>query len=292
VVSAPAPSSHDPRGLSPEDLRIDDATVADFVARHGAPTFAPVTVVIPSYGEAANIDSVLAEIPRDMLGMGTSAVVVVDGRHPSEEEGATARRVEAAGHHVAVAPVNRGQGAALRLGYHLAVDRGADYIVTTDADGQYEIGELPLLLQPLLAGTADFVTGSRRLGANESADRVRRLGTRVFARLVSVLTRQRITDTSFGFRAMRAEVPVSVTLHQPQYQSSELLVGVLSHGYRVVERPMTMHRRNQGRSKKGNNLVYGWRYARVVFGTWWRERKTTRSSSRNLATNSSAYVPK
>src|SRR4051794_3832033 len=79
----------------------DDATVADFEARHGAPVFEPVTVVIPAYGEAANIESVLAEIPENILRMRTSALVVVDGQHPDEEPGATARRVEAAGHHVA-----------------------------------------------------------------------------------------------------------------------------------------------------------------------------------------------
>ena len=102
------------------------------------------------------------------------------------------------------------------------------------------------------------------------------------------LTGQRVTDTSFGFRAMRAVIPATVTLTQPQYQSAELLVGVLRRGYRVVERPMTMRRRGQGRSKKGNNLLYGARYARVVLGTWWRERKTSRSSTTNLPTKSTA----
>jgi len=87
---------------------------------------------------------------------------------------------------------------------------------------------------------------------------------------------------------MRAQVPVSVTLRQPQYQSSELLIGVMAHGYRVDEVPMTIARRDSGRTKKGNALVYGSRYARVVLGTWWRERrseKTRRSNSTNLATN-------
>jgi hypothetical protein len=107
---------------------------------------------------------------------------------------------------------------------------------------------------------------------------------------VSVLPRQRITDTSFGFRAMRAEVPVSVPLRQPQSQSSELLVGVLSRGYRVLEQPMTMHPRNRGRSKKGTNLVYGLRYAGVVVSTWFRcfVRKTRRSSTTYLSRNSTA----
>jgi hypothetical protein len=261
----------------------DEAALAEL----GEVAFPPVVVLIAAYNEAKGIGAVLDAVPATCLGLEVAALVVVDGA--SDDTAAIAR---AHGAVTCAVPLNRGQGAALRLGYHIARDHGARYVVTTDADGQYDLEEMPLLLGPLVSGEADFVTGSRRLGANESTDRIRRLGTRVFATLVSVLTGHRITDTSFGFRAMRAEVPVSVTLHQPQYQSSELLVGVLSHGYRVVERPMTMHRRNQGRSKKGNNLVYGWRYARVVFGTWWRERKTTRSSSRNLATNSSAYVPK
>ena len=126
---------------------MDDATIADFVARHGAPSFEPVTVVIPSYGEAANIEGVLAEIPDEMLGMGTSALVVVDGRHPEETEGATAARVEATGNYVAVAPVNRGQGAALWIGYRLAREGGARYVVSLDADGQYDAAEIPRLLE-------------------------------------------------------------------------------------------------------------------------------------------------
>jgi hypothetical protein len=70
---------------------------------------------------------------------------------------------------------------------------------------------------------------------------------------------------------MRAEVTAAVTLNQPQYQSSELLLGAFSHGYRVLEVPGTMHLRSAGSSKKGRNLVYGRRYAGVVLGTWWRE---------------------
>jgi hypothetical protein len=247
--------------------------------------FPPVVVLIAAYNEEHGLGPVLAAIPDESCGEAIGTLVVVDGATD-----ATAAVARAHGAVTCELPVSRGQGAALRFGYHLAVERGAKYVVTTDADGQYEIGELPRLLEPLLSGTADFVTGSRQLGANESGDRVRRLGTRFFARLVSVLTRQRITDTSFGFRAMRAEVAVSVPLVQPQYQSSELLVGVLARGYRVLEQPMTMHARNQGRSKKGNNLVYGLRYARVVLSTWFRAFvwKTNRSRTTNLSRKSTA----
>jgi hypothetical protein len=245
--------------------------------------FPPVVVLIAAYNEGTGIGPVLDAVPDTVLGEPVASLVVVDGASDN-----TASVARAHGAVVCDLPVNRGQGAALRLGYHVAERHGAKFIVTTDADGQYKMDELPRLLEPLLAGEADFVTGSRQLGANESTDAVRRVGTRVFARLVTVLTGHTITDTSFGFRAMRAEVPTSVRLDQPQYQASELLVAVLSHGYTVLERPMTMHRRNQGKSKKGNNLVYGLRYTRVVLGTWWRERNTRRSSKRNLAMNNTA----
>jgi glycosyltransferase involved in cell wall biosynthesis len=192
-------------------------------------------------------------------------LVVVDGA--TDDTAAIAR---ARGVHVCAVPQNRGQGAALRLGYHLAAEFGAEYIVTTDADGQYDTGELPELLQPLLDGTADFVTGSRRLGLEEADSGVRRLGVRVFATLATVLTWRRITDTSFGFRAMRAELACAVPLAEPQYQSSELLLGVTARGARVLERPMSMRLRKAGKSKKGGSLVYGANYARVMSGTWWR----------------------
>jgi hypothetical protein len=246
-------------------------------------TLPPVVVLIAAFNEADGLGPVLDAVPATCLGLGVASLVVVDGATDG-----TAEVARAHGAVTCVVPVNRGQGAALRLGYHLAAARGARFVVTTDADGQYDLAELPLLLEPLLAGAADFVTGSRRLGANESTDPVRRLGTRVFAALVSVLTGHRVTDTSFGFRAMRAGIPATLTLTRPQYQSAELLIGVLTRGYRVVERPMTMRRRSQGRSKKGGNLVYGARYARVVLGTWLRERKMTRSRTRNLKRNNAA----
>jgi Glycosyl transferase family 2 len=255
---------------------VDSAAVADFRERYGTEVkFAPVAVVIAAYNEADGIGGVLDALPRECRGLDVVPLVVVDGASD-----ATAEVAAAHGAYTCVAPANRGQGGALRLGYRLAAELGAHYIVTTDADGQYDAAEMPALIAPLLDGTADFVTGSRILGSHETTDGVRQLGCRVFAAIVTVLMRTRITDTSFGFRAMRAEVPAALTLAQPQYQSSELLIGVLAHGFRVAEVPGRIALRSAGESKKGNNFVYGARYARVVFGTWWRElRRRARESA-------------
>jgi hypothetical protein len=244
----------------------DSEALDDFHSRHGEPTFAPLVVVIAAYNEAGGIGPVLANMPKTCAGLPVDVLVVVDGAEDNTAEIAATQ-----GAYVCVAPRNRGQGAALRLGYHLAGQGGAEYVATTDADGQYDNDELDVLLQPILEGKADFVTGSRRLGEEDADSRLRWLGVRVFATLASILTRRHLTDTSFGFRAMRTALACDVTLREPQYQSSELLLGVLASGARVVELPMTMRRRGDGTSKKGPGLVYGANYARVMITTWWRE---------------------
>ena len=270
---------------NPADAAIDADALRTLANGYGkrAVQLPPVSVVIAAYNEEGSVGQVVEGLPETVCGMATEVIVVADGCAD-----ATAKEADAAGALVCDVPVNRGQGAALRLGYRIAREGGAQYIVSTDADGQYNPLEIESLLAPVVAGAADFVTGSRRMGSEETKDPIRRAGVRFFASLVSLLTGQRITDTTFGLRAMRAEVTGAVQLEQPQYQASELLIGVITHGYRVLEVPATIHRRRVGESKKGqnpfyglhlpmvNNIFYGLRFTRVVLGTWWRERRRRR----------------
>jgi hypothetical protein len=251
----------------PQIDEVDRSALADFDDRYDAPDLATVAVVIAAYNEAEGLPDVLASMPQTVCGLGVDVIVVDDGSID-----ATAQVAESHPGAFLVAPAaNRGQGAALRLGYWVARTHGAEFIITTDADGQYDPADFPVVLAPIAEGRADFVTGSRRRGHQETRDKFRRAGVHVFGTIVSAMTGKWSTDTSFGLRAMRAELTAHVTLNQPQYQSSELLLGAHSHGFRVAEVPGRMRVRSAGSSKKGKNLVYGWRYARVVFGTWWRE---------------------
>jgi len=273
---------------NPRDQAVDDAAAAAFTQGYGerATSLPPVAIVIAAYNEAGAIGPVIEALPEQVCGLATVTIVVADGCTDG-----TAKEATTAGAMVCDVPVNRGQGAALRLGYRLARNGGAAYIVTTDADGQYSAAEIERVLAPVVAGEADFVTGSRRLGSQETKDLVRKAGVRFFAGTLSLLTGQKISDTTFGLRAMRAEVTGAVRLEQPQYQASELLIGIITHGYKVAEVPATIHRRRIGESKKGqnplyglhlpgvNNLFYGMRFARVIYGTWWRERQRARRMS-------------
>jgi glycosyltransferase involved in cell wall biosynthesis len=249
------------------DHAIDTTAGREFADRYGEPKLGPVCVVIAAYREAQTLGMVLDAVPKNAHGLPLSLLVVDDG-----SDDGTANVAEAHGAFACRPSTNRGQGAALRLGYRLAAQYGAEYVVTIDADGQYDPNEIPALLVPILNGHADFVSGSRRLGTTYQGDTFRHLSVIFYASLVRLLTRQQITDPSFGLRAMRVEVPASLVLCQAQFQASELLVGAAMRGFRLAEIPATMHRRAAGHSRKGNDLLYGTRFGWVVVSTWWRER--------------------
>ena len=248
-----------------------------FLGAHPPGLGAPLAVVSPAYNEEPTVAAVVGEIPREAAGLKTEVIVVVDGARDL-----TAARAAGAGALVCDVRVNRGQGAALRLGYWLARARGARVIATIDADGQYEPDEIARVVDPILSGEADFVSGSRRLGAEMTTDRVRHLGVIVFGALISLLVRHRITDPACGIRAMRAEVTAAVKLEQPQYQASELMISAALHGFRLAEVPTTMRDRgvHATGTKKGGNFGYGVRFARAALRTWMRDRKAARTRLR------------
>jgi glycosyltransferase involved in cell wall biosynthesis len=239
----------------------------DFRRRHGTATFGPVLVVMASYLEFDNIGDVLKAVPSEVDGLAVSTLVVIDGGDDGTED-----IVAASGAYCAAMPVNMGQGVALRLGYELAAAHGAKYVVTLDADGQNDPIEVPALLAPLLAGEADFVVGSRRLGTDETTDRFRMVGVVFFATVINSLTGQHISDTSNGFRALKIEVLQDVTLEQDQYQTAELIISAASRGWRITNCAVAWHLRASGESKKGHNVFFGLQYARVIVRTWLRDR--------------------
>jgi glycosyltransferase involved in cell wall biosynthesis len=266
-IAPPPPFANEDELEALEPVERDAA--AAFLDAHPPGAGAPLAIVIPAYNEEPTMAQVVTEIPAEAAGLTTEVIVVVDGA-----KDATAGKAIEAGALVCDVPVNRGQGAALRLGYWLARARGARIIATIDADGQYEPEELGRVVQPILDGRADFVSGSRRLGTELTTDAVRHAGVIVFGLLLTGITRHRITDPACGLRAMRSEVTAAVTLEQPQYQASELQISAALNGYRLAEVPTTMRDRgyHATRTKKGGNFGYGIKFGRATLRTWWRDR--------------------
>src|SRR5260370_2947248 len=125
---APRPYSN------PADARIDDDARQVMYATYGsrAAKLPPVALVIAAYNEEGAIGPVIEELPRVVCGMPAEVIVVADGCAD-----ATVKEADSAGAIVCDVPVNRGQGAALRLAYRIAREGGADHTVSTAAHAQY-----------------------------------------------------------------------------------------------------------------------------------------------------------
>jgi len=222
-------------------------------------------VVIPAYNEAENLPSVLSEMPEEVGGLRVQPIVIADGCTDETEN--TARNLGAT---VIRRDLRRGSGAAVRLGYKAALEGGARIIVTLDADGQHDPGEMEQLVKPILSADVDMVQGSRILGQFEVESKARKHGVRVFAWLLTLLGSSRITDPSTGYRAMTASALRRLDLRQDQFYVSELILDASRKGMNVVEVPITIRARASGTSKKPTTIRYAWGFSKAIMRTWLR----------------------
>jgi glycosyltransferase involved in cell wall biosynthesis len=199
--------------------------------------------VVPAYNEAGSVHTVVSEIRAADPEL--EIVVVDDG-----STDATAAIAAAAGATVLRLPYNLGIGAAVQTGLQYAADHDFDAAVQIDGDGQHDAVELERLLAPIRAGRADIAVGTRFVGPRAyRASVARRIGIALFAGLVSLIVRQRVTDTTSGFRAMnRRGIRLFAADYPHDYPEVEATVLVYRHGLRMVEVPVAMRQRKSGRS--------------------------------------------
>lgn len=199
--------------------------------------------IVPAYNEAGTIESVIREL--HAVDPELEALVVDDGSIDD-----TGRLAAATGARVVRLPFNLGIGGAMQTGYQYARDHGFDVAVQVDGDGQHDPSELPILLGPILDGQADMVVGSRFMhDPGYRSTFPRRIGIRIFATLVSLIVRQRVTDTTSGFRAVnRVGIRLFASDYPHDYPEVEATVLVSRHRLRLVEVPVQMRRRAGGQS--------------------------------------------
>ena len=224
-----------------------------------------VMVLIPAYNEADNLQYLLPRIPDAIEEMEVGVLVVDDG-----SDDGTKKVVEEHGHLVVSNMINRGGGAALRLGYDILINSRARICITMDADGQHQPEQIKNLVSPIIHDEYDVVIGSRVLGSREKDNPVRAAGVHFFGAIISSLLGSRITDPSSGFRAFEMEKIRTIELREDQYHTSELIIEAVKKGLRVTEVPITILKRKYGKSKKGRDLKYGFYFAKTIIKAWWR----------------------
>jgi hypothetical protein len=108
------------------------------------------------------------------------------------------------------------------------------------------------------------------LGDFEGGPLIRHVGVHFFSWVVTVLTGQRVTDISSGYRATRAETLRRLILEQDQFWASEVTIEALRQRARVTEVPVTFLTRRGGESKKPKSLRYAWNFSKAIAKTWLR----------------------
>lgn len=214
---------------------------------------ASTLVVIPACNEAERIGRVLSAL-REQLPEAT-ALVVDDGS--SDATASVARRLGAV---VIQHPFNLGYGAALHTGYRYAHSRGFERLVQLDADGQHDPASVHGLLRALDDG-ADLVIGSRylRTDGRPPTGWARRIGSVLFARIVTAWTGVRITDPTSGYQAMnRSALDIQVLDHFPEdYPDADVLITAARAGLKLAEVPVQMFERKGGVSMhRGGRVAY------------------------------------
>jgi glycosyltransferase involved in cell wall biosynthesis len=164
-------------------------------------------VQIPCFDEADQLPATLADLPREVEGFATVEWLVVD-------DGSTDRTVEVARRHgvdhVVRLTNHKGLAAAFQAGLDACLKLGADVVVNTDADNQYEGADIPKLVAPIVRGDADMVIGDRGAGALEHFSPLKRRLQRLGSAVVRRASGTTVPDTTSGFRAYNREAALQV----------------------------------------------------------------------------------
>ena len=208
-----------------------------------------LVVMIPAYNEEETIGFVIKEIPRDCCEQ-VEVLVINDGSNDNTVEAAK----RAGADKIISFKRNKGLAPAFRAGLETALEMGADIIVNTDADGQYNGKEIPKLIQPIIDGKADFVLGSRTKGNIEYMPLPKKIGNRI----ATFVTRQAaglpISDAQSGFRAFTRDAAFHLNVMADYTYVQETLMQAANCGLVIEEVPIEFRKRTGGKSRLISNI--------------------------------------
>lgn len=223
-----------------------------------------LVVILPAFNEAATIGDVIRRIPRDIPAIQTVDILVIDDGSTDP----TAKVSRDDGAKVISHSRNMGVGMALKTGLAEAIRGGFDIAVNIDSDGQFSPEDIPKLVRPIVLGKADFVSASRFKDPAFTPDmpRMKLLGNKGMAWLISYLVGDRFYDVSCGFRAYSRETMLRLTLmgHFTYTQESFLMLN--HYGLKILEIPIAVRGvREHGESRVASSLSgYAIRALRII----------------------------
>lgn len=200
-------------------------------------------IIIPAFNEEGSIGVVIDNIKKHVPW--ADIAVVNDGSSDK-----TAAIASSKGVILISNPYNMGIGSTMQTGYKYAHMKGYDVAVQVDADGQHPAEQIAQLIKPVLDNRADIVVGSRFLGEGSYRPSLARgAGMALFSSVVSVIIKEKVTDTTSGFRAAGKEcIEFFAKRYPDDYPEVEALVLLHKKGFSIMEIPVSMNERSAGRS--------------------------------------------
>lgn len=224
-----------------------------------------LVVVIPALNEEKTVGQVVAGVPREIDGIADLVILVIDDGSTD----ATATRAKENGAEVIHHHTPRGVGSAFQTGLAYAIERNADIVLNIDGDGQFDPADIPKLIEPIVAGRADFATASRFKDPAlvPVMPGLKKWGNRMMSRLISGLTGQKFYDVSCGMRCYNRRAALSLNLLGQFTYTQEVFLNLTYKKLRMIEVPIRVRgQREFGNSRVASNLIrYASRTSRIIF---------------------------
>lgn len=203
-----------------------------------------ILIIIPAYNEAKSIKGVVGAIKKSI----PAADILVVNDCSKDDTVETVKGLD--GVNLIDLPINLGIGGAMQTGYIYAYENDYDYAMQIDGDGQHEPAEAKKLIEEISKKKVDMVIGSRFLEKTEYQQTFfRRLGINIFEYLTRALIRQKITDSTSGFRIVNKRVIQKFSEYYPtDYPEVEVLVYLSNAGFKFKEVSVKMTNREHGSS--------------------------------------------
>jgi glycosyltransferase involved in cell wall biosynthesis len=166
-------------------------------------------IQIPCYNEESTLPITLQDLPREVPGFDVVEWLVIDD---GSTDGTVQVALDYKVDHIVRLNVHRGLARAFTAGLNACIKEGADVIVNTDADNQYNAADIPKLVAPILAGRAEFVVGERPITDIEHFSPAKKFLQRLGSWVVRVASSTDIPDAPSGFRAMTRDVAMGLNV--------------------------------------------------------------------------------
>jgi glycosyltransferase involved in cell wall biosynthesis len=192
-------------------------------------------IQIPSYNEAQTLPVTLSALPRHLPGVDNIEYLVIDD---GSTDGTERIAREAGVHHIVRLPRHLGLATGFMAGLETCLARGADLIVNTDADNQYNAQDIQLLIEPILKGEADIVIGDRGVARLESFSWPKRVLQRMGSWVITQVSGLKTPDATSGFRALSREAALHTLVLSEYSYTLETLIQAGAHRMAVLYVPV------------------------------------------------------